>query len=174
MKTMFHRLLLAALLFMPLTVAAQLTVPGTSFTFALPEGEWRYVRTFELDNQASLYLFSYAGQLPVDAAGDTALPCLRVYVRKGYTGDLYQLAYERYLQQPYQSLRDYTRGPGLPRSGGIGYDAIYTNPSDGRDYRFLMTYFKERNTAVEFRLETTSGTWEAMKPVFESIQASIK
>lgn len=175
MKKTFMCLVAALLLSAALPAAAQtLTIPATAVSFTLPEGEWQYLRTFSLDDGANVYLYSYVGRVLVDADGDTALPCLRIYVRENYTDDLYQLSYERYTRQPYQMLNDYTRGPGLPRSGGLGYDAIYTNPADGRDYRFLMTYFKDRRTAVEFRLETTQTTWDKMKPVFDAVMASIR
>ena len=108
------------------------------------------------------------------AAGDTVLPCLRIYVNEHYDGDLYSLVYDRYMLQPYQSLDEYTHGLGLPKSGGIGYDGIYTNPSDGKDYRFLMTYFKDRKAMVELRLETTSDTFGEMEFEFRDLLGTLK
>ena len=72
--------------------------------------------------------------LLLDAEGDTVLPTLRIYVRENYNCDVYELAYDRYLEQPFQSLNEFTKGAGLPKSGGLGYEGIYTKPSDNRDY----------------------------------------
>ena len=157
----------------PTSARAQLVIPGTSVTFTLGDKEWQYLRTFKLDDGANVFLYSYTGELLVDASGDTVIPFLRIYVRENYNGDVYQLAYDRYVKQPFQSLREYTKGPGLPH-GGLGYEGIYTSPSDGRDYRFLMTYFKDRRTAVEFRLETSRSTWETMKGRFTDLLNTVK
>ena len=62
----------------------------------------------------------------------------------------------------------------MPKSGGVGYVGLYTNPSDGKDYKFMMTYFKSLNAAVEFRLETTEDTFNEMEFEFEDILNSIK
>ena len=152
---------------------AQIVIPGTSVTFSLGDKEWQYLRTFKLDDGANVFLYSYIGEVLVDASGDTVIPFLRIYVRENYGGDVYQLAYDRYVKQPFQSLREYTKGPGLPH-GGLGYEGIYTSPSDGRDYRFLMTYFKDRRTVVEFRLETSRSTWETMKGRFTDLLNTVK
>ena len=105
--------------------------------------------------------------------GDTALPYLRIRVRKNYTGTLYDYVYDRYITEPYQPLKDYTSGLGLPKSGGMGYIGAYTNLSDKRDYQFRMVYFKVQNTVVEFRLETTKATYPQMEKEFESILGSL-
>ena len=110
----------------------------------------------------------------VDMEGDTVLPFLRIYVNKRYDGDLFELAYERYEKQPYQSLKEYSKGDGLPSSGGIGYIGAYTNPADQKDYQFYMTYFVDRGTVVEFRLETTKDTFDEMDFEFKDILSSIK
>ncbi len=156
------------------SVQAQMAIPGTTVSFTLPADEWSYVRTFTLDDGASVYLYSYVGETLVEATGDTALPFLRIYVNPKYSGDIYSLAYDRYVAQPFQSLTEYTKGDGLPRGGGLGYEGIYTNPADGKDYRILMTYFKERRTAVEFRLETSRGTYDRMESRFKEILKSVK
>ncbi len=174
MKTLRQWLLLAAMMLAVNAATAQLVIPATGISFAINDKEWQYVRTFNLDDGAEVYLYSYMAEAVVDPSGDTVIPFLRIYVREGYTGDVYQLAYDRYLKQPFQSLREFTKGPGLPRSGGLGYEGMYTSPSDGRDYRFLMTYFKDRRTIVEFRLETSRGTWEQMKSKFTAILSTIK
>ena len=121
-----------------------------------------------------MYLYCYTGHVLVDMEGDTVLPFLRIYVNKNYDGDLYDLAYERYEAQPFQSLKEYSKGNGLPSNGGIGYIGAYTNPSDQKDYQFFMTYFKDKGTSVEFRLETTKDTFEEMEFEFTDILSSIK
>lgn len=174
MKQLRQWLLAALMLLAAGSAQAQLTIPGTGVTFQLDNKEWRYLRTYDLDDGAKVYLYGYVGEVLVEANGDTALPSLRIYVRENYSGDIYQMAYDRYVQQPFQSLNEYTKGLGLPRSGGIGYEGIYTNPSDRKDYRFFMTYFKDRRATVEFRLETSRATWERMKSKFSAVLSTIK
>lgn len=165
---------LAALLLCASVSTAQLTIPGTNVTYRLNSEDWRYLRTFELAEGGDIYLYCYTGHVLVDMEGDTVLPFLRIYVNKDYDGDLYELAYERYEAQPFQSLKEYTKGEGLPSKGGIGYIGAYTNPSDQKDYQFYMTYFTDRGTSVEFRLETTKDTFEEMEFEFKDILGSIK
>ncbi len=177
MKTMknIKKLLATAVLLLTATVAsAQLTIPGTNVTYRLNNEDWRYLRTFELAEGGDVYLYCYTGHVLVDMEGDTVLPFLRIYVNKNYDGDLYDLAYERYEAQPFQSLKEYSKGNGLPSNGGIGYIGAYTNPSDQKDYQFFMTYFKDKGTSVEFRLETTKDTFEEMEFEFTDILSSIK
>lgn len=176
MKTnCFKKLILTALMVVVAGIAsAQLTIPGTSITYRLNGEDWRYLRTFELAEGGDVYLYCYTGHVLVDMEGDTVLPFLRIYVNKDYDGDLYELAYERYEAQPFQSLKEYTKGEGLPSKGGIGYIGAYTNPTDQKDYQFYMTYFKDRGTSVEFRLETTKDTFEEMDFEFKDILSSIK
>lgn len=176
MKTnCFKKLILTALMVVVAGIAsAQLTIPGTNITYRLNGEDWRYLRTFELAEGGDIYLYCYTGHVLVDMEGDTVLPFLRIYVNKDYDGDLYELAYERYEAQPFQSLKEYTRGEGLPSKGGIGYIGAYTNPTDQKDYQFYMTYFKDRGTSVEFRLETTKDTFEEMDFEFKDILSSIK
>ncbi len=167
-------LLLFALAF-SLSVSAQhLTIPGTDVQYRLNSEDWRYVRTFQHPNGGDVYLYAYTGHVVVDAEGDTVLPFLRIHVIKNYDGDIYGLAYERYEAQPYQSLDEYSKGPGLPSSGGLGYIGAYTNPSDHKDYQFYMTYFSSKRTFVEFRLETTRDTFEEMEFEFKDILNSFK
>ncbi len=176
MKTnCFKKLVLTALMVVVAGIAsAQLTIPGTNITYRLNGEDWRYLRTFELAEGGDVYLYCYTGHVLVDMEGDTVLPFLRIYVNKDYDGDLYELAYERYEAQPFQSLKEYTKGEGLPSKGGIGYIGAYTNPTDQKDYQFYMTYFKDRGTSVEFRLETTKDTFEEMDFEFKDILSSIK
>ena len=171
----FKKLFLTLLLAAAATVAsAQLTIPGTDITYRLNSEDWRYLRTFELAEGGDVYLYCYTGHVLVDMEGDTVLPFLRIYVNKDYDGDLYELAYERYEVQPFQSLKEYTKGEGIPSKGGIGYIGAYTNPTDQKDYQFYMTYFKDRGTSVEFRLETTKDTFDEMDFEFKDILSSIK
>ncbi|MBQ3787832.1 MAG: hypothetical protein II849_03385 [Bacteroidales bacterium] len=176
MKTnCFKKLILTVLMVVVAGIAsAQLTIPGTNITYRLNGEDWRYLRTFELAEGGDVYLYCYTGHVLVDMEGDTVLPFLRIYVNKDYDGDLYELAYERYEAQPFQSLKEYTKGEGLPSKGGIGYIGAYTNPTDQKDYQFYMTYFKDRGTSVEFRLETTKDTFEEMDFEFKDILSSIK
>ncbi|MBR2959389.1 MAG: hypothetical protein IKC19_07170 [Bacteroidales bacterium] len=159
---------------MAMLAAAQVGIPGTQTTIRLNSEDWRYLRTFKLDDGADIYLYYYIGHTVVDGEGDTVLPFLRLYVNEGYDGDIYELAYDRYMQQPFQSLNEYTHGPGLPKKGGLGYDGVYTNPSDQKNYRFLMTYFIDQGTAVEMRLETTVDTYEEMEFEFKDILGTLK
>lgn len=170
------RLIIWTVLLLGLATAAtaQVGIPGTRVTFRLNGEDWRYLRTFKVDDGADIFLYCYVGQTMVDTEGDTVLPFLRIYVNTDYDGDVYELAYERYMQQPFQSLDEYTKGPGLPRDGGIGYIGAYTNPADQKDYQFLMTYFKDKNTIVEFRLETTKDTFGEMEFEFNDILGTLK
>lgn len=174
MKQMKQWLVLALLLLTAGVASAQLNIPGTTLSFNLNSEEWVYLRTFKTDDGANVYLYSYVGETLVEAPGDTALPFLRIYVKENYIGDVYQLAYDRFVTEPFQSLNEFTRGAGLPRTGGLGYEGIYTSPVDQRDYRFLMTYFKDHRTIVEFRLETSRGTYQHMEPKFRDILSTIK
>lgn len=171
MKKLF---LIGLMVLMGSVAQAQITIPGTEVTFRLNGEDWRYLRTYKMDDGADMYLYCYTREVFVDAEGDTALPFLRIYVRPNYADDLYDLVYERYERLPYQAIDDYTKGPGLPKSGGLGYVGLYTNPSDGKDYKFIMTYFKSLNTAVEFRLETTEDTFHELEFEFDDVLNSIK
>ena len=174
MKKILKTVVLALLMAMASSAEAQITIPGTSVSFRLNGDDWRYLRTFKLEDGADIYLYYYVGHVLVDLEGDTVLPCLRIYVNEDYDGDVYELAYDRYMLQPFQSVDEYTHGPGLPKDGGIGYMGAYTNPSSQKDYQFLMTYFKSRGTAVEFRLETTKDTFEEMEFEFKDILGTLK
>lgn len=174
MKNLAKLLLITALLSTCWTAAGQITIPGTHVSFKLEPDNWRYLRTFQLDDGADIYLYYYAREVVVDVEGDTVLPFLRIYVNEDYGGDVYDLAYDRYMQQPFQSLHEYTSGDGLPRSGGIGYIGAYTNPSEQKDYQFMMTYFRDGDCIVEFRLETTKDTFEEMESEFKTILKTVK
>jgi hypothetical protein len=174
MNRLKHVILAALMLCASLAVSAQLRIPGTGIQFRLNSDDWRYLRTFEVEDGADVYLYCYTGEVIVDTEGDTVLPFLRIYVNENYDGDVYEMAYERYMEQPFQSLDEYTKGPGLPKSGGIGYVGAYTNPTDQKDYQFMMTYFSDKGVMVEFRLETTTDTFGDMEFEFRDIMGSVK
>ena len=174
MTRWMKKVLLIALLSLPSIAMAQLSIPGTEFTFRLNNEDWRFLRTYKLNDGADIFLYCYTRELLIDADGDTALPFLRIYVNPAYDGDVYELAYERYELQPFQSVDEFTSGEGLPASGGLGYMGAYTNPNDDKDYQFLMTYFKGKKAIVEFRLETSKDTFEDMEFEFRDILSSIK
>ena len=174
MKKILKTVVLVMLMALAASASAQITIPGTNVSFRLNSDDWRYLRTFKLEDGANVYLYYYVGHVLVDREGDTVLPCLRIYVNEDYDGDIYELAYERYMNQPFQSLNEYTHGPGLPKRGGLGYVGAYTNPSDQKDYQFMMTYFKDGDVTVEFRLETTTDTFKDMEFEFNDILESIK
>lgn len=165
--------IIAAMLMACNSTFAQLDIQGTRYKFNLDPDEWRYLRTFQVTSDETTYLYCYVGEVLLDDAGDTILPFLRIFIKNNYGDDLYQFVYERYEDQPYQSLREWSHGKGLPKLGGLGYEGIYTKPSDGQDYRFLMTYFRDKRTCVEFRLETTRETYEDMEVKFDKILSSI-
>lgn len=173
MKQIAKTLTLFTLMLMPLLAHAQLNIQGTKYSFDLDANEWRYLRTFKMDDGGTTYLYAYVGEVLLDEAGDTVLPYLRIYVREKYDDDIYQFVYERYEEKPYQSLKEYSQGPGLPKSGGLGYEGMYTQTTEQRDYHFYMTYFKERRTMVEFRLETTRDTFDEMEVKFKKILESV-
>ena len=150
---------------------SQVTIPGTKVKYTFP-GKWNYLKADKVDKNTTVYFYYYSSRILV-SKGDTALPYLRIRVRKNYTGDLVDYVYDRYIAEPYQPLRDYTQGLGLPKSGGMGYIGAYTNLGNKKDYEFRMVYFKTQNTIVEFRLETTKATYNDMAKEFEAILASL-
>ncbi len=154
--------------------AQEMKIPGTELSITLPTDNWRYLQTMKLDDGADLFIFYYSHETIIDETGDTILPFLRMYVNKGYKDDIYTLIYSRYMLQPYQSIEEYTSGPGLPKDGGLGYIGAYTNPSEQKDYQFMMTYFKNNGTIVEIRLETTKDTFHKMENEFNTILKSLK
>ena len=146
-------------------------IPGTNVKYTFPS-KWKYLKTTEIDKNTSLYLFCYKQQTVVSQA-DTALPYLCIYVRKDCDKQLPELVFERFMQQPYQTLDEYLTGPGLPTKGGMGYVGLYTHPKNNKEYAFRMVYFKEGSTAIEFRLETTRATYPQMEAEFVQILKSL-
>lgn len=157
----------ATLLLLPLTgKAQQIHIPNTNVTIDLPSNEWNYLKTIRIDDNTDIYLYIYTDQPVVDSTGDTILPFLRVYVHRNYSGSAYELAYERFLLQPFQSMQEYADG--LP-SAGIGYVGAYRSREDQKDYQFRMIYFKDKNTGVEIRMETTGDTYARFDKRFDQI-----
>jgi hypothetical protein len=172
-SALVRRLLVGLLLLVACCGAlqAQVAIPGTRVQYTFPS-KWRFLSTQKIDQNTTLYHYYYTSKIVV-SKGDTALPYLRIRVRKNYTGTIYDYVYDRYVQEPYQPLKDYTTGLGLPKTGGMGYIGAYTNVNDKRDYQFRMVYFKVQNTIVEFRLETTKATYPQMAKEVESILGSL-
>jgi len=149
----------------------QITVPNTNVSFAFPNGGWKYLQTLTIDKNTVVYLYSYCGRYVLDNKGDTILPHLRIYVRKNYEGTAFEMAYLRYLNQPFQSLSESVEG--LPGVGGISYVGAYNNLDDHKDYKFQMMYFMVKNTVFEFRVETSLDTYPQFEKEFTSIMKSV-
>lgn len=162
---------LALFAMLGLMATAQIKIPGTNVEFTLPEGEWKYLQTTNVDKNTNVYLYSYMRRNVLDANNDTIIPFLRVYVHKNYANSIYDLAYDRSVQQPFQSLDEFSEG--VPNEG-IGYIGAYTSPRDGKDYIFRMIYFKDKNTIYEFRAETTIDTYKDFEGMFADIIKSVK
>ncbi|MCR4659444.1 MAG: hypothetical protein K5650_04015 [Bacteroidales bacterium] len=170
---MKHLFLAALMLAGTLAASAQIEIPGTKASCSLSGEKWKFLRTINVDKNTNVYLFSYKAELLVDADGEETLPYLKIFVRKNYRKSIYEMVYDRYVQQPYQAIEEYSSGNGLPDKGGLGYVGIYTNPQDDKIYMFNMNCWLEGTTAIEFRLETTQNNYEHMKPEFMSILNSI-
>lgn len=155
-----------------LLASAQISLPGTNLSFDFPSNGWKYLQTTNVDKNVTVYLYSYKASNVVDSVGDTVIPFMRIYVRKNYTGSVYDLAYSRFMTQPFQALDEYSEG--LPAPGGLGYVGAYNDNSDGKDYMFRMIYFKDKNTIFEIRMETTLDTYPAMEEEFLSVLQTIK
>ena len=146
---------------------SQVRIPGTHVAFDFPQNGWIYLKTINVDANTNVHLYIYTRETVIDSTGDTIIPFVRIFVKKDYSGSALGLAYSRYLQQPFQSLKEYSHG--LPAKDGIGYIGAYTSLSDGKDYQFRMIYFKEKDIAFEFRAETTLSTYPQFEKIFEEI-----
>lgn len=155
---------------MGLCSMAQNRVPGCNVVFGFPDGGWKYLSTVDVDQNTKVYLYSYSAEVVTDAAGDTVLPNMRIYVRKNYTGSVFDLVLARYEHNPYQAVEEYTDG--LPSADGVGYKAYYKNVEDNKDYLFNLIYFKDKTTIVEVRMETTMDTYEAFESKFMNVLKS--
>lgn len=169
---MKRHLLFFALLcaFIPFS-SAQVRIPATHVSFQFPQGGWKYQNTFKIDKNTNVYLYTYTAALVTDSLGDTILPFLRIYVKQNYKDDIYSLAFSRFSQQPFQSLLEYTDGIPAP---GLGYVGAYSSASDNKDYQFRMIYFKDGDTALEFRAETTFDTFNQFDDLFDEILRTVK
>lgn len=146
--------------------AQQLHIPHTQATIDLPMGEWNYLKTISIDNNTDIYLYIYTDSVIVDLTGDTILPFLRIYVHRNYKGSSFDLAYERFLKQPFQSMAEYSDGiPG----DGIGYLGAYQSTEDNKEYQFRMIYFKDNDNGIEIRMETTGDTYSRFDKTFDKI-----
>ena len=114
-------LLLSFMLVLTMAASAQIKIPNTRVSFEFPNNGWKYLQTTNVDNNTTVYLYSYAGDYVIDDTGDTVLPFMRIYVRQNYDGSVYDLAYNRFMTQPFQSLDEYVNP-----DGSFGYWGAYT------------------------------------------------
>lgn len=162
-------LVLGLFLLIAAAASAQIKIPDTKISFKFPDDGWKFLETTNVDKNTTIHLFCYSGRYVIDNVGDTTLPYMRIYVRKNYDGSVYDLAYQRFLTQPFQSLDEY-----MYDDGSFGYLGAYTSEDDDKDYEFRMIYVKDRTTIVEIRLETTRDNYEEFDSDFTAILNSIK
>lgn len=167
-KIIFPLLFVVAMAF---SARAQITIPNTNVSFNFPNGGWKYLRTYNVDKNTITYLYSYCGKYVIDNKGDTVLPNMSIRVVRNYDGTAFDMAYIRYLTQPFQSLSESVEG--LPGAGGISYVGAYNNLDDHKDYEFQMMYFMVKNTVFEFRIETTLDTYPQFEKEFSEIMKSV-
>lgn len=153
------------------TAAAQITIPKANFQFDFPNGKWKYLETLKVDDNTNLYL--YSGAPVVTNTNDTVLPFLRIYVKNniGKRNSL-DFAMERFMQQPFMIVDEFSESPFLPCKDAIGYIGMYSD-DNGQKCKFYMLYFVHKGTLVEFRLETAESTFEQKKADFEAIMETI-
>ena len=77
---------------------AQVGIPGTRIQYKFPS-KWKYLSSQKIDANTMQYLYCYTAKTIV-SKGDTALPFLRIYVRKNYTPSVYEFVFERYNKEP--------------------------------------------------------------------------
>lgn len=168
MKYIKTLLFIAAIAASTLLSAQSIKIPETTVSFSFPNSGWKYLQTNKVNNNVTVYLYSYSKTFVVDSRGDTVIPFMRIYVHKNYSGSVYDMAMKRYNTQPFQSLDEY------PFKGGLGYWGAYTSDDDGKDYLFRMVYLKEHSNAIEIRLETTRDNYDAFDKEFKAILNTIK
>lgn len=168
-----RKALLLTALFLSFTIngMGQITIPNTHVQFSFPNGGWKYLNTTEVDNNTTIYLYTYAARNVVDEFGDTVLPNLRIYVKQQYNNDVYQLSFDRFNQLPFQTLDEFKT---TQIKNSLGIIGAYRNPMDDKDYEFRAVYLKEGTTAIEFRTETTVDTFDAFDKEFQQIIATLK
>ena len=147
--------------------AQTIKIPNTNVSFQFPTGGWKYLQTTKVNENATVYLYSWSSTYVVDSTGDTVIPFMRIYVRKNYSGTVFDMAYERFGTQPFQSLDEY------PFRDGLGYWGAYANEEDGKDYLFRMVYLKDRSNMLEIRLETTRDNYDEFDDKFQEILKTV-
>lgn len=151
-------------------VFAQVRIPDGNFSFELPKG-WKYLSTNKVDNRTKVYLYSAQ---EIVSNGDTTLPFLRIYVRTSAKNKTaMELSIDRFMEQPFQALEEYTEGLYLPTKDAIAYLGANRDEVDGTENQFYILYFMHKNTAIEFRLQSTMATFDRVKAEFETILKSI-
>lgn len=161
-------ILLTLMLLVSTSAFSQIKIPNTNFSFTLPGTEWKYLETTKINNNTIVYLYSYSADYVIDNSGDTVLPFMRIYLRRNFKGTVYDLAYSRFMSQPFQSLDEH-----ILDNGGLEYLGAYTNEQDGKDYELRMLYLKDQDDMVEVRLETTVDTFDQFDESFQSIISSV-
>ena len=152
------------------SVFAQVRIPEANFSFELPKG-WKYLSTTKVDNKTKVYLYS---QQEIIQDGDTILPYLTIYVRNNFKNkSAMEMSIDRFMQQPYQTIEDYTDGLFLPTSDAIAYMCVNRDEKDGTENQFYALYFVHKNTGIEFKLSTTKSTFDQLTDEFETILKSV-
>ena len=172
MNKVRHIVMLALLLGLGFSAMSQIRIPGTTVSFQFPNGGWKYLKTMNPAKNTVVYLYSYSARTIVDKTGEEVTPFMRIYVKQNYSDSPFELAYERSVQQPFQSLEEYMEG--LPGKDGIGYIGAYTGADDGKDYQFRMIYFRDGSNVVEIRMETSLDTYEEMDKEFDEVMKTVR
>lgn len=162
-------IVLLALLALTVGATAQIKIPGTRFSFSFPNNGWKYLQTNKVDEDVTVYLYSYAKDYVIDSVGDTVIPFMRLYVRRNFDGTVYDLALNRYTNQPFEPLDNYEL-----KDGSLGYLGAYTSNEDGKDYVFRMLYMKDGTNVIEIRLECPLDNYEDFEGEFLSILHTFK
>ena len=147
------------------------SIPGTRVSFSFPKDSWAFIKTTNPDKNTTIYNYGYIKDYVIDSVGDTIIPTARVYVKKNYTGTVFDFAYDTYISEPFQSLNEFSNELSFCES--IGYLGAYKNIIDGKDYELRMIFFKDKNTAIEIRLEATVDNYADFEEQFQSIIESI-
>ena len=157
------------LLFWSATTTAQIRIPETNVSFSFPHSGWKYLQTNKVNENTTVYLYSYSKDYVIDGQGDTVIPFMRIYVRKNYNGTVYDMAYNRYMNQPFQSLDEH-----IHDNGSLEYLGAYANEEEKKDCEFRMLYLKDKSNLLEIRLETVIDRFDDFDEEFKTILKSIK
>jgi hypothetical protein len=167
---MKKNILLVALLVGFSSIFAQVRIPDGNFSFELPKG-WKYLSTTKVDNKTKVYLYSHP---EIVDGKDTILPYLKIYVQSQYNSkNAMDMSLDRFMQHPFQRLEEYTEGLFLPNNDAIAFLGVDRDEKDGTENQFYIVYFVHKNTAVEFRIQTTMSTFPELKDEFEEVLKSI-